>query len=114
MQARSGGSTGARDIGLLPSGDIDRPVREADTLVVQDGIITPVCRLADCDVSQPTLEIDARRTCVAPGLTRPNTTRAAAQCASNSRRRPRTAAKSGVLRDVATGWPEAATCSALP
>lgn len=57
-----------RNIGLLLSGDIDRPMLDADTIVVKDGIITAVGREADCDISEPKLQIDARRTCVAPGL----------------------------------------------
>jgi enamidase len=57
-----------RNIGLLLSGDIDRPILDADTIVVQDGIITAVGREADCDLGEPKLQIDARRTCVAPGL----------------------------------------------
>jgi enamidase len=57
-----------RNIGLLLSGDIDRPILDADTIVVQDGIITAVGREADCDLGEPKLQVDARRTCVAPGL----------------------------------------------
>jgi len=57
-----------RNIGLLLSGDIDRPVLDADTIVVHDGLITAVGREADCDTAQATTLIDARGTCVAPGL----------------------------------------------
>ena len=57
-----------RNIGLLLSGDIDRPVLDADTIVVHDGLITAVGREADCDAAQATTLIDARGTCVAPGL----------------------------------------------
>jgi enamidase len=57
-----------RNIGLLLSGDIDRPILEADTLVVQDGVITQVGRAADCDTSEPHRLIDARGTALAPGL----------------------------------------------
>ena len=57
-----------QNIGLLLSGDIDRPVLDADTIVARDGVIETVGRQADCDTSQPDLLIDARRTCVAPGL----------------------------------------------
>ena len=55
-------------IGLLLSGDLDRPILEADTIVVRDGFIIAVGKQADCDVSEPDLLIDARQTCVAPGL----------------------------------------------
>ena len=57
-----------RNIGLLLSGDIDHPILQADTIVVQDGLIVAVGREKDCDTAQPTQVIDARQTCVAPGL----------------------------------------------
>ncbi|MBN9460480.1 MAG: amidohydrolase family protein [Burkholderiales bacterium] len=66
-QARSG-KVVIRNIGLLLSGDIDRPVLDADTVVVRDGRITAFGKEADCDVAQPDVLIDARRTCVCPGL----------------------------------------------
>src|SRR4051812_11290053 len=57
-----------KNIGLLLSGDLDRPILEADTIVVNDGLITAVGRASDCDTSEPDVVIDARQTCVAPGL----------------------------------------------
>ena len=57
-----------RGIGLLLSGDIDRPILDADTIVIDDGRIVAVGREADLDTAQPTTLIDARGTCVAPGL----------------------------------------------
>jgi enamidase len=57
-----------KNIGLLLSGDLDRPILDADTIVVNDGLITAVGRAADCDTGQAKVTIDARRTCVAPGL----------------------------------------------
>jgi len=57
-----------RNIGLLLSGDIDRPLLEADTIVCNEGLIVAVGKEADCNTEQPDLLIDARRTCVAPGL----------------------------------------------
>ena len=57
-----------RNIGLLLSGDIDRPLLEADTIVCDQGRIVAVGKEADCNTEQPDLLIDARRTCVAPGL----------------------------------------------
>lgn len=66
-QARSG-KVVIRNIGLLLSGDIDRPVLDADTVVVHDGRITAFGKEADCDTAQPHVLIDARRTCVCPGL----------------------------------------------
>jgi len=57
-----------KNIGLLLSGDLDRPILDADTIVIHDGLITSVSRAADCDMSEPDLLIDARQTCVCPGL----------------------------------------------
>jgi enamidase len=57
-----------KNIGLLLSGDIDKPILDADTIVVHDGLITAVGRFGDCDTSEPHTLIDARQTCVAPGL----------------------------------------------
>jgi len=57
-----------RNIGLVLSGDIDRPVLEADTIVVIDGLIGAVGAYKDCDVQGANTVIDARSTCVAPGL----------------------------------------------
>jgi enamidase len=53
-----------RHIGTLLSGDIDRPLLDADTLVVTDGVITAVGREADCDLAGAATTIDARRTTV--------------------------------------------------
>jgi enamidase len=57
-----------RNIGLLLSGDIDHPILDADTIVIQDGVITAVGREKDCDISEAKTTIDVRQTCVAPGL----------------------------------------------
>lgn len=57
-----------QNIGLMLSGDLDQPILEADTVVVQDGIITAVGRQKDCDTSHARTVIDARGVCVAPGL----------------------------------------------
>ena len=57
-----------RNIGLLLSGDIDKPILDADTIVVRDGVIVGVGKEADLDTDEPDLLIDARKTCVAPGL----------------------------------------------
>jgi len=70
-EAAAGGKSGKvviRNIGLLLSGDIDCPILEADTIVVVDGIITQVGREKDCDTALAATLIDARQTCVAPGL----------------------------------------------
>ncbi len=57
-----------KNIGLLLSGDIDNPILSADTIVVQDGLIAMVGKEKDCDTEGASLTIDARNTCVAPGL----------------------------------------------
>jgi enamidase len=57
-----------RNIGLLLSGDIDKPILDADTIVVHDGVIVAVGKEDDLDTDEPDLLIDARKTCVAPGL----------------------------------------------
>jgi enamidase len=57
-----------RNIGLLLSGDIDRPVLDADTVVAVDGVIQAVGKETDCDVARADTVIDAKGTCLAPGL----------------------------------------------
>jgi enamidase len=57
-----------KNIGLLLSGDIDQPILQADTIVVMDGLITAVGRFKDVDTEGAKTTIDARQTCVAPGL----------------------------------------------
>lgn len=66
--AGKSGKVVIQNIGLLLSGDIDQPILQADTIVVQDGLIAAVGRYKDCDVEGATTVIDARQTCVAPGL----------------------------------------------
>jgi enamidase len=57
-----------RNIGLLLSGDIDKPILEADTIVVDDGLIVAVGKQAHLDTARAKTTIDARRTTVCPGL----------------------------------------------
>ena len=57
-----------RNVGLMLSGDIDRPILDADTIVVRDGRIAAVGREADCDTAAPDVLVDARGTTLAPGL----------------------------------------------
>src|SRR5438874_1326847 len=54
-----------RNIGLLVSGDLRRPVLDADSLVLRDGVITGVGRALDEDADTV---IDCRGTTVMPGL----------------------------------------------
>ena len=57
-----------RRIGLLLSGDLEKPILDADTIVIVDGVITAVGRQADCDIGDARTVIDCRGTAVAPGL----------------------------------------------
>ena len=57
-----------RNVGLMLSGDIDHPVLEANTVVIDDGLITAVGRERDCNLEGATTTVDARQTCLAPGL----------------------------------------------
>lgn len=66
--AGTAGKVVIRNVGLMLSGDIDRPILDADTIVSDKGLITAVGKEADCDTDRADTVIDARRTCVAPGL----------------------------------------------
>ena len=61
-----------RNVGLMLSGDLDRPILDADTVVVLDGRIRAVGKEADCaqsiELGDAKTTIDARRTCLCPGL----------------------------------------------
>ena len=57
-----------RRVGLMLSGDIDRPILDADTIVIDDGVITAVGREKDCDTGGAKRVIDCQGTAVAPGL----------------------------------------------
>jgi len=57
-----------RNIGLLLSGDLARPVLDADALVAIDGRIAAIGRAKDLDLSGATTVIDALGTTLAPGL----------------------------------------------
>ena len=70
-EAAAGGKSGKvviQNIGLLLSGDLDHPILDADTIVVNDGLIVAVGRYKDCDTDHANTVIDARQTCVAPSL----------------------------------------------
>lgn len=57
-----------KNIGLLLSGDLNRPILDADTLVAIDGRIAAVGRTKDLDTGHATTVVDAKGTAVAPGL----------------------------------------------
>ncbi|MGE0311084.1 MAG: amidohydrolase family protein [Lautropia sp.] len=66
--ATTSGKVVIRNVGLLLSGDIDRPILDADTIVVEQGLIAAVGKAADCDTSRADRVIDCRGTAVCPGL----------------------------------------------
>jgi len=68
VASEKSGKVVIRNVGSMLSGDIDRPLLEADTVVVDDGLIIAVGREKDCDTSRAQRVIDARRTTLAPGL----------------------------------------------
>lgn len=57
-----------RNIGLLLSGDLQKPILDADAIVAIDGRISAVGRARDLDLSGAGTVIDAKETAVAPGL----------------------------------------------
>jgi enamidase len=57
-----------RNIGLLLSGDLQRPVVDADTIVARNGRISAVGKEKEVDCEGATSVIDANRTTAAPGL----------------------------------------------
>src|SRR5256885_2890086 len=72
-EAASSKSTGPhrlviRNIGLLLSGDHERPILDADTVVAADGRIVSVGREKDVDIGNAATVIDARGTALSPGL----------------------------------------------
>jgi enamidase len=57
-----------RNVGLMLSGDLTQPLLSADALVAVDGLIVAVGREKDLDIAQADTVIDAKGTCLAPGL----------------------------------------------
>jgi enamidase len=57
-----------RNIGLLLSGDLTRPILDADTVVAVDGKITAVGKEKSLDTEGATVTVDAKGTTLAPGL----------------------------------------------
>lgn len=69
--AATGGPSGKlviKNIGLLLSGDLDKPILDADTVVAIDGRIRAVGKAKDVDQANAKLTIDAKGCAVAPGL----------------------------------------------
>jgi enamidase len=57
-----------RNIGLLLTGDLQRPIFDGDTLVATDGVISAIGKEKDLDTSGATTIIDANCTALVPGL----------------------------------------------
>jgi enamidase len=57
-----------RNIGLLLSGAMEKPILDADTIVAENGKIAAIGRAGDVDADGATTLIDANGTTVAPGL----------------------------------------------
>src|SRR5580693_8777567 len=57
-----------KNIGLILSGDLGRPILDADGVVVVDGRISAIGRATDLDFSAATTTIDANGTALVPGL----------------------------------------------
>jgi enamidase len=71
QQTAAGGSDDklvVKNIGLLLSGDLNRPILDADGVVAVGGKITAVDRFAELDTANAKTVIDAQGTVLAPGL----------------------------------------------
>jgi len=66
--AEQSGKVVISNIGLMLSGDLQHPIHEADTIVVNDGKIIAVGKQKDCDTEDADTWIDCRGTVVSPGL----------------------------------------------
>src|SRR6266404_7087203 len=57
-----------RNIGLLLSGAMEKPILDADTIVAENGKITAIGRFKDVNTDDATTVVNANGTTVAPGL----------------------------------------------
>jgi enamidase len=57
-----------KNIGTLLSGQLEKPVLDADTIVAVDGVIRAVGKARDVEAQQADAVVDAKGTTVAPGL----------------------------------------------
>ena len=67
-QTGGAGKLVIRNIGLILSGDLGRPILDGDTVVAVDGKIAAVGRAKDVDTENPNQVIDANGTMLTPGL----------------------------------------------
>jgi enamidase len=56
------------NVGLMLSGDLAKPILDADTLIAKDGRIAAIGKRADCDVDAADRVVDAKGTALCPGL----------------------------------------------
>jgi enamidase len=67
----AGGGSGklvVRNVGLMLSGALERPILDADTVVAVDGRITAVGKAKEIDASGAKVTVDAKGAALAPGL----------------------------------------------
>lgn len=57
-----------KNIGLLLSGDLNKPILDADTIIAENGKITAIGRAKDIDQAGATTVVNANGTVVTPGL----------------------------------------------
>src|ERR1700756_2375403 len=67
-QATGPGKLVIRNIGLMLSGALEKPILDADTIVAENGKITAIGRFKDLDTDGATTIVDANGTTLAPGL----------------------------------------------
>src|SRR5580693_6515882 len=67
-QAAGPGKLVIRNIGLLLSGALEKPILDADTITAENGKITAIGRARDVNTEHATTIVDANGTTVAPGL----------------------------------------------
>src|SRR5271167_645690 len=68
VNARTQARLVIRNIGLLLSGDLNKPILDADTVVAVNGKITAVGKEKNVDTEGASVTIDAKGTTLAPGL----------------------------------------------
>ena len=71
LEPTAGGASGklvVKNVGLMLSGALERPILDADTIVAVNGKITAVGKFKDLDTTNATTTIDAKGSPVAPGL----------------------------------------------
>ena len=68
QSAEVAGKLVIKNIGLMLSGALERPILDGDTIVAVDGKITAIGRYKDCDTDHATTIVDAKGSVVTPGL----------------------------------------------